>query len=484
MSYSQHSEVVLTNGLTIGEEAKGATVEWLTQLLQANLVLRSGGCQAGHHIVTEDGREQQFSHYSCGTFEGAHTHLKHMVIDPFSLFEEAMELEAKGVVDALKMITIDQDNLVITPYHGALSRIKELYRGKDKKGTIGLGVGDAVKDAREGDELALKAADLLLEASALRQKVEKIRQRKMEQAREIIAASPLWDYIDFAESQVLLFEDEALVGTIVESFKLLAELVQVVDRSYLQKALNRKGAIVGESSHGVLLHPYYGFVPHVTQIDSAAEDVLQTISEHKHTRRVIRIGIARSYMTRHGAGPMVSYSPEMTKSLKETHNAASAISNEWLGEFLSGQFDTVAMKYSIAASGTQLKYDGLMLNYMDALQGKESWEVVQAYTYHGQSADDLATYFELAGDQIVGIKVRPNTKDEAQVAHQARLTELLKHCKPVLTSLTPTETKTLEQVFIEYVEQQTGVPVIGLSRGPKSSDRELTAAGKKLFRMY
>jgi hypothetical protein len=48
---------VITVGLGFGDEGKGATVDFLTRALEADLVVRyCGGSQAGHNVELPDGR--------------------------------------------------------------------------------------------------------------------------------------------------------------------------------------------------------------------------------------------------------------------------------------------------------------------------------------------------------------------------------------------------------------------------------------------
>src|SRR3989338_10677277 len=144
-------QFIRVNGLGFGEETKGNTVQWLVREFNAHTVWRSGGWQGGHHIVHDDGREQAFSFFGAGTFEGARTYLKHMVISPGELFNEALELESKGVPNPLDLIAIDRDCLTTTPFHSGISRLREIMRGTNKKGTVGKGVGEALKDSQNPD---------------------------------------------------------------------------------------------------------------------------------------------------------------------------------------------------------------------------------------------------------------------------------------------------------------------------------------------
>src|SRR4030043_1443185 len=92
---------VIVNGIVLGEEAKGNTVQALVRKLKAHTVWRSGGWQGGHHIKHDDGREIALSFFGAGVFEGADTYLKHMVISPVELFQEAIQLENLGLSNPL-----------------------------------------------------------------------------------------------------------------------------------------------------------------------------------------------------------------------------------------------------------------------------------------------------------------------------------------------------------------------------------------------
>ena len=58
-------KVILVAGLAYGDEGKGTTTEWLCRMHDAPLVVRyNGGCQAGHNVLTVDGRHHTFSQFS------------------------------------------------------------------------------------------------------------------------------------------------------------------------------------------------------------------------------------------------------------------------------------------------------------------------------------------------------------------------------------------------------------------------------------
>lgn len=475
-SLQNNSTYIQVTGLGIGEETKSSTVEYLVRQFNAHTVLRSGGCQAGHHIVREDGTDQMFSHFGCGTFDRAKTHLKHMVINPVDLFEEGLELESKGVKNPFELITIAADCLSITPFHGAMSRLKEKSR-EVKKGTVGMGVGDAIKDYNEDQSFGITAGEFLLGREYVQTKVERIRQRKLEQARQIL--SSLTNTSESITHEIAILENESLVNATVDSFLLLADLVKIVDIDYTKSLLAQKGVIVGEPSHGALLHPQFGFVPHTTQIDPTSQDVLKTLQNISYGGRILRLGVSRSYMTRHGAGPLPSFNSDFSQTFQETHNSNDQI-NDWLGEFRNGHYDLLAMKYAIEVSGGRKSFNGLAISYMDKLADQSTWDVCVGYSYIGPQRNDLNLFFDVQGNTIRGIKKFNGATAQLQYEHQRELTELLQQCAPVLHTLKPTS-QSLEDTFINFVESNLRLPVMITAYGPKAEDRKIRPAFQKLL---
>ncbi len=467
------NKVIVVTGLGIGEETKGNTVEAFTKMLNAHTVWRSGGCQSGHHITAEDGREQMFSHFGAGTFDGAKTHLKHMVICPTDLFNEAIEVEEKGVKNPFDLITIDKECISITPFHRAISRLREIMRGKDKKGTVGMGVGEAIKDSKD-PQLTIRAGDFSDDEETLCQKIENIRQNKIQQAQKLILG--LDQLPEEAYEQLEILYDQSFVGSTAKSFKYTADLFKIVDDNYLNEMLSQEGLVVCETSHGALLHPWYGFIPHTTQIDPTSQDILGTLQKQNYSGEIVRIGVSRCYMTRHGAGPLVSFNREMTDSIQETHNNWT----EWLGEFRNGNYDIVAMKYAVEISGGKKSFDGLMISYLDVLSQKNEWQICEGYKFNGENTN-LEDYFEMENDIITGIKIYPNTQDEAHYKHQLQLTKLLNQCQPILSTLKPENNKTMVDTFLDYVEEKIQIPVVAEGWGPKAKDRKIRSGYEYLF---
>ena len=85
---------VIVQGLGFGDEGKGATVDFLTRELAADLVVRyCGGSQAGHNVVLPDGRRHVFAQFGAGTLAGAATYLgEQMIVNLPAMHKEAQHL--------------------------------------------------------------------------------------------------------------------------------------------------------------------------------------------------------------------------------------------------------------------------------------------------------------------------------------------------------------------------------------------------------
>src|SRR5207248_6354838 len=118
--------------LGYGDAGKGTVVDWLCASRPVHTVVRfNGGAQAGHNVVTPDGRHYTFAQFGAGTFHpGVRTHLsRHVVVDPLALVAEADHLVAVGVPGPLGRLTVDRSALLATPYHRAANRARERARG-------------------------------------------------------------------------------------------------------------------------------------------------------------------------------------------------------------------------------------------------------------------------------------------------------------------------------------------------------------------
>lgn len=331
------SRVKIVIGLAFGDEGKGTTTSYLTRETKAHTVIRfNGGGQAAHTVIEDDGRRHTFAQFGAGTLAGASTHLsRFMLVNPTTLINEELALRKVGVNDAYERMTIDGDALVTTHWHMMANRLREKARGDAKHGTCGMGIGETVASALESPDAAVRVKDLL--------------------SPELLA-----DKLEFGKKWCLAQFPDAVSSREPQlaDWLELAKRVRIVDGDETTQVLKRDGTVIFEGAQGVLLDQDFGFAPHNTWTKTTFENAEALISEAlPSVSSVRRIGVIRSYMTRHGAGPMVT---ESGLKFPEPHNGDDGFQ----GAFRTGELDFPALNYAIkCVAGV----DELAVTHMDRL---------------------------------------------------------------------------------------------------------------------
>lgn len=414
-------------GLGFGDCGKGTVTDHLVREGGAALVVRfNGGGQAGHNVVLPDGRHHTFSQLGAGTFAGARTHLADtVVVHPSALLVEARVLAAKGVDDPLGRLTLSRRCRVTTPFHQSAGRLRELARGANAHGTCGVGVGETVRDSLDHPDDVLVTADLAFPTNPLLGKLERIRQR-------LLGAAP---DLDHAERDLL--EDSEVAARWLEQIGAFRERARLVDDAEVASGITSD--VVFEGAQGILLDEHVGFHPHTTWSTCTSAWAERWLDDHSLPHAPVRVGVTRTTLTRHGAGPLPSADRALTNALAEPHNGAEG----WQGAFRVGWLDLPLLRYAIAANGG---LDALALTHLDRLGALDDWQVVRAYPEALEVQADL----------------------EAQGALTRRLSE----AQPTLEPLAPEALA----AFDDWLERETEVPVRLVSHGPTYADKRLRGA--------
>lgn len=462
--------VVIGNGLGFGDEGKGTTTHWLCTQHRAHTVIRTGGPQAFHRVVSAGGEEHVHSQFGSGTLMGASTHLsRNMVIEPVGILEEGMALMYEhGIRNIFDYLTVHEDALVITPFHIIANRLRELSRGKDRHSTVGIGVGETVLDAEIYVDETVHARDLA--SPLLREKLETIRQIKQVELQELLAhISELPEEASTtAQKEAKLLFDERTVDWALAKFNEVASCVRIVGTEFLAKnILGSNGTVVFESSQGILLDRWYGFHPYTTKVRTVPQSALSLLRECNYDGEIIRLGILRAYHTRHGAGPFVSECSKLTAELPDVTNG----DHLWAGSFRVGNFDTVAARYAIEVCGGVNTFDGLMITCLDRVYSRGVWNLCAGYT-----GPDTEEFFSSKDGIITDIHVRHGCDDE-QLQRQQSLGQHLNVCSPVSTSFSIPAHMTQGAFALysaQYLHETLGVPVMAISLGPTEKDKIIT----------
>jgi adenylosuccinate synthase len=353
------ARVILTAGLGFGDEGKGSTVDFLARHHKTDLVVRyNGGAQAGHNVITPDGRHHCFSQFGAGTFAGVQTYLsRYMLVNPITAFAEAKHLEALGESGAMSLLLVDPEALVTTPYHMALNRMKELSRGNKRHGSCGLGIGETVEFAVQNPKLALRVGDLY-DTGTMARKLRVMRSYVM----DWFVSEASWDKEKHETGlrEFNLISDIQTRKETITGFLEFTKKVNMVDSDWFVKAFKGMDHIIFEGAQGVLLDENYGFFPYVTRSDCTFANALELLSPVIKDANIQRLGITRAYMTRHGAGPFLTEAKSFDVLSETDHNKT----HDYQGAFRSGMFDLVATIYATEVLGI----DGLVVNHLDRLR--------------------------------------------------------------------------------------------------------------------
>ncbi|MFN8445169.1 MAG: adenylosuccinate synthetase [Caldilineaceae bacterium] len=449
----------LTVDLGFGDAGKGSIVDFLTRQQDAHTVIRyNGGAQAGHRVVLPHpspltpqkkvgeamGEEQLqdnahvFAQFGSGTLAGADTHLsRFMLLDPLAMMKEEKHLRILGVSDAFSRTTIDERALVITPFQRAVNRLRELARGNQRHGSCGMGIGETMTDALMVGEQALRAGDLS-DLDRLHGKLTLLRALNQNKIRDLQDTLPETEQV-VKELEILGAPDWA--DWLLEAYQDFTDQAQIVDSTYLRSILQRDGSVVFEGAQGVLLDEWLGFHPHTTWSTTTLANADTLLHEAGYAGEVTRVGITRSYATRHGAGPFVSEERAISPLLPDAANTHG----DWQQGFRVGWLDLVMLRYACEMVG---KLDFLAVTCLDRLTKLPELKVCPRYLY----------------DTFTVERIVPSLQPH-DLEYQSRITQNLTCCKPLFESVADVDS------LLAKIEKTLNLPVRIVSYGPTANEK-------------
>lgn len=388
--------------LGYGDAGKGTVVDALCASGPVTAVIRfNGGAQAAHNVVAPGGRHHTFAQFGSGTLQGVPTHLsRFVVVDPLALAAEAADLG-----NPFHLLTVDGDALLATPWHRAANHDRERRRGGARHGSCGMGVGETMAYALSNPD-APRVSDVR-SPSRLRTRLAAVRDR----------LGPL---------------DAPPLDDVVDAFLAFGRTVSIVDSSFVGGLL-AAGRCVFEGAQGVLLDEWRGWHPYTTWSTTTFDNVAELCDD------VERLGVVRTYTTRHGAGPFVTQAP---LNLPESHNGVG----EWQGAFRAGHFDAVAHRYAVEVAGG---VDALAVTHLDAPAREPELRVCTSYEVDGAVLDRIA----------------PGPARD--LGYQQGLTAVLERARPGRLHR-PDD-------WADEIGELLGAPVALESHGPNRTDKRLRA---------
>jgi len=416
-------------GLQWGDEGKGKVVDILTPRYDA-VARFQGGPNAGHTLEF-DGRKVVLRSIPSGIFRNSCNFIGNgVVLDPLLFMQEAVELEKEGIQITDKL-RISKKTHLIMPTHRLIDAANERAKGDSKIGTTGKGIGPAYSDktARTG----LRVGDIIdnfdVKYATARKRHENILGKEALENPDFTATEKQWlEAIDYLRKFRLIDSEYEINSMLAEGKKVLAEGAQ-----------------------GTMLDIDFGSYPFVTSSNTITAGAC--IGLGVAPRNIGEVyGIFKAYCTRVGAGPFpTELFDENGKLMRDRGHEYGAVTGR---ERRCGWIDIPALRHAIMINGVTR----LILMKSDVLDEFDEIKVCTGYEIDGK----YTTQFPY----------------DASEGNLTPVYKTLRGWKSPLDKLTdysqfPQEFKS----YIEFLEQELGVPVYIVSVGP---DREQTIVIKNL----
>ena len=409
-------------GAQWGDEGKGRVTDLFAR--HADYVVRyQGGNNAGHTIVI--GAERfALSLVPSGVMYPSVVLViaSGVVIDLQVLLGEIAMLRDRGVDPS--RLRLSGNAHLIMPYHRKLDLVMERYLGRNRIGTTKRGIGPAYTDkyARTG----IRVQDLF-DPDIFRDKLEAVLSEKNKILTRVYNQLPM--------------RSEGIVSDYLGYADLLLPLVE--DTSHLiWDALQRDRTVLFEGAQGTLLDIDHGTYPFVTSSNPTAGGA--AIGSGVGPKAIDRVvGVAKAYISRVGSGPFP------TELFDEAGDRMVEVGHEF-GTVTGrrrrcGWLDLVALRYARRVNSLT----ELFITKLDILSGFDTIKVATGYTAAGD------TYTEFPRQQRVLYNCRP------------LYTELPGWRDDITTARDFGELPLQARSYIEFIEDQVGIPVNWVSVGPE-----------------
>lgn len=429
--------VTVITGEQRGDEGKGRFVDMLAADLAASheednaIVARyNGGNNAGHTIVLKDGRVLKLHMVPSGI---AHEHTTNVIgngtlVNPVNLVKEIATIEAQGVEVTPDRLLISSSAHLILPTHISADEIREAGAGKQGSTKSGIAQTAADKYLRYGvrAEMINNGADELV--GIVREGLEE------EQPLRLAEGLPPIDIdrkvADFAESLHIL-------GSFVTDTCL-----------YLNRRLKAGASVLAEGAQAFLLDVDHGMYPYTTSSSTTAGGAATGLGiPPKYIQRVV--GVSKAVQSHVGDGPFVT-----------------EITDEGFLDQLHGDMTTVDAERGTTTGRTRrlghLDLLGIRRAQMVNGTGEMALTKLDWVPRYGRSVL-ICTSYTRKGKELT---IAPDAayKLDESTPNYAELPTWDEDIQGVRTF---SDLPLNAQRYIEFIEEQTEVPITMIGVGPQ-----------------
>lgn len=318
-------------GANFGDEGKGLITDFEARRTGATLVARyNGGAQAGHTVVTPDGRRHVFGHFGAGTFAGCKTYLsKNFIVSPIAFELETNSFSSVYPDVPIQMI-VHPECRVTTVFDIILNTLAESARGGAKHGSCGYGVNETV--TRHDAGFRFTAEDLAGATFPIVPFLTSVRDeyfpRRVKELGIESFVNTLLTTNDFSNQAGLTAIKSILSDRnfLMHAMKLIVAADRMLVSTGTCKATDE---VVFEGAQGLALDEELGEFPNVTRSRTGLISAIEA-AEELGVQTLTPIYVTRVYLTRHGAGKLAH---ENEFICKNTLVDATNVTNAYQGEF-------------------------------------------------------------------------------------------------------------------------------------------------------
>ena len=414
-------------GANWGDEGKGKITDMLGK--EADIIVRfQGGANAGHTIVNNYGKFALHTLPS-GVFYDHTTSIigNGVALDIPVLFKEIQSIVDRGVPKP-KILVSDRAQIVMS-YHKNFDAYEEERLGKKSFGSTKSGIAPFYSDKYA--KIGFQVSELF-DDDLLKEKTVRIAEQK----------NVLLEHLYHKP----LINPDDLYKELTEYREMIAPYVCDVSL-YLHNALKEGKNILLEGQLGSLKDPDHGIYPMVTSSSTlAAYGAIGAGIPPYEIKQIITV--CKAYSSAVGAGAFVSeIFGEEADELRHRGGDGGEYGATTGRPRRMGWFDAVATRYGCRIQGaTEVAFTVLdVLGYLDEIP------VCVGYEIDGQVTKDFPTTVKLEKAKPVYTTL-PGWK--CDIRGIKNYEDLPENCRK----------------YIEFVEQEIGVPITMVSNGPERDD--------------
>ena len=282
-------------GKNFGDEGKGLAVASLSRVLGKPLIIKhNGGAQAGH-TVEDAAAAWRFVHHQIGAGAeyGAPTlFAEHFMPDLYQLGKEVADFTQ--LFGFVPLLYSEKTARVTTIDDVLLNMGAEAARGDARHGSCGMGIDECVQRNRAGHGLTVEEVAAWSETELL----QRFRELRTSYTKERAAVLG----IDRGNPYFELLGNDTVLQNYIAEVKANIGLLTLVDAN--RDWLLQFEHLIFESGQGLLLdEDCEAYAPHLTSSKTGMHNPAFFLAKRGLTLDEA-IYVTRSYVTRHGAGPL------------------------------------------------------------------------------------------------------------------------------------------------------------------------------------